>query len=92
MPGWDWNAFGRYLISGYLLEGAWTTIWLSVVVMVLGLLLGLVAAIMNMSKSPVLQGIAKFYLFHVARQKEAVARRPLVVRDNYFWALSVPCP
>ncbi len=63
MPGWDWNAFGRYLISGYLLEGAWTTIWLSGVVMVLGLLLGLVAAIMNMSKSPVLRGIAKFYLW-----------------------------
>ncbi len=63
MPGWDWNAFGRYLFNWYLLEGAWTTIWLSVVVMTFGLLLGFVAAIMNMSKNPILQGIARFYLW-----------------------------
>lgn len=63
MPGWDWGAFFRYLVSPYLLEGAWTTIWLSVVVMVLGLLLGLLAAIMNMSKSRALQSVAAFYLW-----------------------------
>jgi polar amino acid transport system permease protein len=63
MPGWDWGAFFRYLVSPYLLEGAWTTIWLSVVVMTLGLILGLVAAVMNMSKSRVLQAIAGFYLW-----------------------------
>ncbi len=63
MPGWDWGAFFRYLVSPYLLEGAWTTIWLSVVVMTLGLLLGLLAAIMNMSRSRALQCVAGFYLW-----------------------------
>jgi polar amino acid transport system permease protein len=63
MPGWDWGAFFRYLVSPYLLEGAWTTIWLSMVVMTLGLLLGLLAAVMNMSKSRALQSIAGFYLW-----------------------------
>jgi polar amino acid transport system permease protein len=63
MPGWDWGAFFRYLVSPYLLEGAWTTIWLSAVVMTLGLLLGLLAAVMNMSRSRVLQSIAGFYLW-----------------------------
>ena len=63
MPGWDWAAFFRYLVSPYLLEGAWTTIWLSAVVMTFGLLLGLLAAIMNMSKSRLLQSVAAFYLW-----------------------------
>ena len=63
MPGWEWGAFFRYLVSPYLLEGAWTTIWLSMVVMTLGLFLGLLAAIMNMSKSRALQSIAGFYLW-----------------------------
>ncbi len=61
--GWDWSAFFGYLVSPYLLEGAWTTIWLSVVVMVLGLLLGLLAAIMNMSKSRLWRSIGGFYLW-----------------------------
>jgi polar amino acid transport system permease protein len=63
MPGWDWEAFGRYLASGYLLEGAWTTVWLSVVTMTLGLTLGLVAAVMHLSRNRALQAVAKFYLW-----------------------------
>jgi polar amino acid transport system permease protein len=60
---WDWGAFERYLFSGFLLEGVWTTIWLSVVVMVLGLAMGLCAALMRMSRYPVLQRIAGVYLW-----------------------------
>jgi polar amino acid transport system permease protein len=63
MPGWDWPAFGRYLLSPYLLEGAWTTVWLSVVTMSLGLGLGLVAALMNMSRHGALQRAAGFYVW-----------------------------
>ena len=63
MPGWDWAAFFRYLVSPYLLEGAWTTIWLSMVVMTLGLILGLLAAVMNMSRNYLFQSIAGFYLW-----------------------------
>ncbi len=63
MPGWDWGAFGKYLFSGYLLEGAWTTVWLSVVTMSLGLLLGLLAALMNMSRHRALRSVARFYLW-----------------------------
>src|SRR5262245_13393473 len=63
MPGWDWSAFGRYFLSPYLLEGAWTTVWLSVVTMSLGLGLGLVAALMNMSRHRALQQVARFYIW-----------------------------
>jgi polar amino acid transport system permease protein len=63
MPGWDWRAFGTYLFNLYLLEGAWTTVWLSVVVMVFGLALGLLTAVMHMSRNPILASVARFYLW-----------------------------
>ncbi|MDR7522797.1 MAG: amino acid ABC transporter permease [Armatimonadota bacterium] len=63
MPGWDWGAFHRYLSNRFLLEGVWTTIWLSVVCMAIGLALGFVAALMNMSRIPLLKGIAQFYIW-----------------------------
>jgi polar amino acid transport system permease protein len=63
MHGWDWDAFRRYLLNSYLLEGAWTTVWLSVAVMAFGLVLGLVAALMRMSRSHVLGGAASFYVW-----------------------------
>jgi polar amino acid transport system permease protein len=63
MRGWDWAAFWRYLFNSYLMEGAWTTVWLSVAVMALGLALGLVAALMQMSRSRALGGPARFYVW-----------------------------
>jgi polar amino acid transport system permease protein len=63
MPGWDWGAFSTYLVNIYLLEGAWTTVWLSVVTMAFGLVLGLLVAIMHMSRNPVLRSMARFYLW-----------------------------
>ncbi|HXF83030.1 MAG TPA: amino acid ABC transporter permease [bacterium] len=63
MPGWDWGAVERYLFNPYLLGGAWTTVWLSVSVMLLGLLLGLVAALMRLSRWRLLREIASFYVW-----------------------------
>jgi polar amino acid transport system permease protein len=63
MPGWDWSAFQRYLVNKFLLQGAWTTIWLSIVVMGIGLTLGLVAALMHMSRHPAPRSVARFYLW-----------------------------
>src|SRR5699024_2171766 len=42
---WSWDAFLTYLTAETLLQGAVTTIWLTVVTMLLGLILGLVLAI-----------------------------------------------
>src|SRR5438034_2698662 len=63
MTGWDWAAFRKYLFNPYLLEGAWTTVWLSVAVMTIGLLLGLAAALMRMSPHRVPRSIARFYIW-----------------------------
>lgn len=63
MPGWDWGAVQRYLFNPYLLGGVWTTVWLSVSVMLLGLLLGLVAALMRLSRLRLLREVASFYVW-----------------------------
>src|SRR5499427_2203812 len=63
MVGWDWAAFQKYLLNPYLLEGAWTTVWLSVAVMAIGLALGLTAALLRLSRHRVLRGVARFYIW-----------------------------
>lgn len=63
MKIWDWNAFFEYLISPYLLQGAWTSLWLTVISMAIGLVLGLVAAMLRMSKNPILRTPAEFYVW-----------------------------
>ncbi len=60
---WDWAAFFKYLHSTYLLEGAAISLGLSLAAMALGLVLGLIAALMRMSKSPVISKPASFYVW-----------------------------
>lgn len=60
---WHWPSFFEYLTSLYMLEGVWTTIWLSVVAMAVGMVLGLLAALMTMSRLPLLGALADFYVW-----------------------------
>lgn len=46
---WSWEHFARFLVSPYMLNGVWTTIWLSCVAMALGCTLGVIVAFMRMS-------------------------------------------
>jgi polar amino acid transport system permease protein len=61
MKGWDWSSFLEYLASPYLLEGVWVTIWLTAASLLVGVVCGLIAALLRMSKSPVLQMPARLY-------------------------------
>jgi len=61
MKGWTWKHFFGYLPNKFLLGGAWTSIWLTLIAIFIGMLVGLIAALMLMSKNPVLRGIAKTY-------------------------------
>src|SRR5215472_9958098 len=63
MAGWDWVAFRKYLLNPYLLDGAWTTVWLSIAVMAIGLLLGLAAALVRMSGHRAPREVARFYIW-----------------------------
>lgn len=60
---WSWPAFFEYLVSPYMMQGAWTTIWLSIVSMVIGISLGFLAALMKMSRNRIVNGIARFYIW-----------------------------
>ena len=60
---WDWSTFFHYLHSPYLIEGAGISLALSVGAMVIGLVCGLAAALMRMSRHPVLRQPATFYVW-----------------------------
>lgn len=60
---WSWDHFMRFLFSDYMLNGVWTTIWLSIVAMALGCSLGVVVAFMKMSRTWVLRQIANGYIW-----------------------------
>lgn len=47
---WSWEHYFEFLFSDYMLKGVYTTLWLSVVAMVLGCSLGVIVAFMKMSK------------------------------------------
>ena len=61
MQIWSWSGFFDYLLNPFLLEGAVTTLWLTVASLSAGLVLGIGLALMRLSGNPVLSGIAAFY-------------------------------
>ena len=63
MSVWNWSGFFNYLTNAYILEGVFTTIWLTCVSLLCGLLLGFLIALMRRSKLQVLRGIAWFYIW-----------------------------
>ncbi len=60
---WDWDAFFHYLHSPYLLKGAGVSLLLSIAAMAVGLVLGLIAAIMRMSSRRLISAPASFYVW-----------------------------
>lgn len=60
---WSWDHFMQFLFSPYMLNGVWTTIWLSIVAMLIGCSLGVMLAFMKMSKTWALRQIANTYIW-----------------------------
>ncbi|MBC2859979.1 MULTISPECIES: amino acid ABC transporter permease [Stappia] len=63
MSVWNWSGFFNYLTNAYILEGVFTTIWLTCVSLLCGLFLGFLIALMRRSKLQVVRGIAWFYIW-----------------------------
>lgn len=63
LHGWDWSAFFGYLVSPFLMGGAWTTLWLTVVSAVLGLLIGFGVAAARMSGLRAARAAAESYVW-----------------------------
>lgn len=60
---WDWATFFHYLHNAYLIKGTGITLGLSIASMMLGLVCGLVAALMRLSSNPLLSRPAKGYIW-----------------------------
>ncbi|MFC0865694.1 amino acid ABC transporter permease [Sphaerimonospora cavernae] len=56
-----WDVIVGYLEDGRILGGLWVTIQLTVLSMVIGLVLGVLAAVMQLSDSPVLRATSALY-------------------------------
>jgi len=59
----DWDAVLSAATNVRLLEGAITTVWLSIVCMALGFVIGIVIAAMRESKLGIISGLARFYIW-----------------------------
>jgi polar amino acid transport system permease protein len=59
----SWNVVGEYLDYHTIVEGALATLWITLVSMVLGVALGLLLAVMRLSKNPVLSSVAFGYIW-----------------------------
>ncbi|GII89145.1 polar amino acid ABC transporter permease [Sphaerisporangium siamense] len=56
-----WDVITTFLVDGRVLGGLWVTIQLTVLSMLMGLVLGVLAAVMQLSGSPVLRGASALY-------------------------------
>lgn len=59
----EWSVVREYLTVPVLLRGLVTTIVLTAVAMVIGVILGAVVAVMRLSKNPITSGVAWFYVW-----------------------------
>ena len=58
---WSWPSFFEFLTSRQFLTGAWVSIWLTVVCLIMGLILAVALALMRMSKFRYLSWPSAFY-------------------------------
>ncbi|WP_320780267.1 amino acid ABC transporter permease [Streptomyces sp. CRN 30] len=59
----NWNAIPEYFFDDRILDGVWNTLLLTVLSMLIGIVGGIVLAVMRLSKNPVTSSIAWFYIW-----------------------------
>ncbi len=60
---YKWNIVGEYFLSTQILHGLVATLWLTAVTMVVGVVLGVVLAIMRLSSHPILRWVSTVYIW-----------------------------
>jgi polar amino acid transport system permease protein len=61
--GFQWVWVGHYLFDSRVLHGALTTIYLTALAMVIGIVLGILAAVMRLSPNPIVSGASWLYIW-----------------------------
>jgi polar amino acid transport system permease protein len=62
-PGFDWGTVGQYLFDPQILRGVLMTIELTVLTMAVGIALGVVLAVMRLSRNPLVSGASTLYVW-----------------------------
>jgi polar amino acid transport system permease protein len=60
-PNWAWSFQRDNAFTNPVLHGLWTTVWLTLAAMAIGVALGIVIAVMRLSKNPIVAGAAWVY-------------------------------
>jgi polar amino acid transport system permease protein len=64
-PHFQWGTVGDYLFNPRILRGVVTTIWLTALSMVIGIVLGIVLAVMRMSPNGLISGSSWLYIWFI---------------------------
>ncbi len=83
--GFQWHIVGQYLFDSRILHGVWVTIYMTFLAMVIGIVLGVVAAVMRMSPNPVVTGASWFYIWFFRGT-------PLLVQILFWYNLAALFP
>ncbi|MCM6778786.1 amino acid ABC transporter permease [Nocardia sp. CDC159] len=78
-PAYHWDTYRKYLLDTRIASGAVVTLELTVLAMLIGVVLGVILAIMRLSPNPVLRSVAWVYLW--------VFRGTPVYVQLVFWGL-----
>lgn len=62
-PAFDWPLVAHYLFDRQILQGLWTTLWLTALVTLLSVLFGVGIALMRLSRNPVVSLLAWSYIW-----------------------------
>jgi polar amino acid transport system permease protein len=81
-PNLDWPTVGEYLFKDLTLRGIWVTVYLTVAAMVIGVVGGIVVAVMRLSDNPVLSAISGLFVW-------AFRGTPLLVQIIFWGFLGV---
>jgi polar amino acid transport system permease protein len=61
--GFQWSTVGKYLFDSRILHGVTVTLELTVLSMIIGILLGILAAVMRLSPNPIVSGASWLYIW-----------------------------
>lgn len=81
----DWDMVGEYLFDDQIIKGAGNTLLISVVAMLVGLVLGVLAAVMRLSGNPVTATVATAYIW-------LFRGTPVLVQLLLWWNLALVFP
>jgi polar amino acid transport system permease protein len=62
-PHFGWHVVGHYLFDARILHGVWVTVRLTLMAMVIGVLLGVILAVMRLSPNRLVSGASWFYIW-----------------------------